>query len=92
MDDVIFEEFKGTGNMELVLSRELADRRVFPAVDLAASGTRREEILLPPDRLSRIWVLRKMLADMSPVEAVEFLRDRMSDSADNDAFLDSMNS
>ena len=91
MDDVIFEEFKGTGNMELVLSRDLADRRVFPAVDLVASGTRREEILLPADRLARIWVLRQLLANLGPVEAMQFLLDKMGGTDGNAAFLDTMN-
>jgi len=91
MDDVIFEEFKGTGNMELVLSRELADRRVFPAVDLVASGTRREEILLAPERLGRIHVLRRLLADQEPVDAMTFLLDQMRDTDGNDAFLETMN-
>jgi len=92
MDDVIFEEFKGTGNMELVLSRDLADRRTFPAIDLVASGTRREEILLPQDRLARIWVLRQLLADQDPVEAMTFLLDKMRGTDGNEAFLETMNS
>ncbi|MEM0963292.1 MAG: transcription termination factor Rho [Bacteroidota bacterium] len=90
MDDVIFEEFKGTGNMELVLSRDLANRRIFPAVDLVASGTRREEILLPDDRLRRIWVLRQLLADLDPVEAMPFVLDKMRGTESNEAFLSSM--
>ena len=92
MDDVIFEEFKGTGNMELVLSRELADRRVFPAVDLAASGTRREEMLVPPERLSRTWAVRRLLAGLDPVDAMTFLLDKMGGTDSNDAFLESVNS
>ena len=92
MDDVIFEEFKGTGNMELVLSRDLADRRIFPAIDLVGSGTRREEILLSSDRLARIWVLRQMLADQDPAEAMTFLLDKMRGTEDNDGFLQTMNS
>ena len=91
MDDVIYEEFKGTGNMELVLSRELADRRIYPAIDIVASGTRREEILLPPERLSRIWVLRQLLADLDPTEAMTFLLDKMRGTDSNDAFLETMN-
>ncbi|HYE96931.1 MAG TPA: transcription termination factor Rho [Rubricoccaceae bacterium] len=92
MDDVIFEEFKGTGNMELVLSRTLADRRIYPAIDLRKTGTRREEMLLPPDRLSRIWVLRQLLAELGPVEAMQFLLDRMRGTPSNEAFLEAMNS
>ncbi|MEM6327348.1 MAG: transcription termination factor Rho, partial [Bacteroidota bacterium] len=92
MDDVIFEEFKGTGNMELALTRELADRRIFPAIDLLRSGTRREEILLSEERLRRVWVLRQLLADMDAVEAMTFLLDKMRATESNDAFLDTMNS
>ena len=92
MDDVIFEEFKGTGNMELVLSRELADRRTYPAVNLTASGTRREEMLLSPERLARVWVLRQLLADLDPTDAMRFLLDRMRGTASNEAFLETMNS
>ncbi len=73
MDEVIFEEFKGTGNMELVLDRRIADRRVFPAIDVNRSGTRREELLIPSDELNRIWILRKVLNEFQPVEAMEFL-------------------
>jgi len=91
MDDVIFEEFKGTGNMEMVLSRELADRRIYPAIDIQRSATRREEMLVPADRLSRVWVMRRLLADMSSVEALEFLLEQMRDTPSNDAFLESMN-
>ncbi len=86
-DDVIFEEFRGTGNMELVLRRDLADRRLFPAVDLAASGTRREEILLPPDRLARIHAVRRDLAGLDPVDALPALLDRMRGTDSNEAFL-----
>ncbi len=92
MDDVIFEEFKGTGNMEMVLSRDLAGRRIYPAIDLLASGTRREELLIPEDRLQRIHVLRRFLADMDPAEAMVFLLDRMRGTADNAEFLATMNS
>lgn len=92
MDEVIFEEFKGTGNMELVLSREMADRRIFPAMDTIKSGTRREEILLSEAKLSRIWILRKLLADMDPTQAMTFLLDKMRGTRDNDEFLIVMNS
>ena len=91
MDDVIFEEFKGTGNMELVLDRRLSDRRLFPAFDLIKSGTRKEDLLLSKKELSRVWILRKLLNDMTPVEAMEFLLDRMKRTKDNDEFLDAMN-
>ncbi len=90
MDDVIFEEFKGTGNMEINLDRKLADRRVFPAVDLLRSGTRKEEMLLSKKELDRTWVLRKVLQQMSPVEAMELLRDKMLKTGSNAEFLDSM--
>ena len=90
MDDVIFEEFKGTGNMEINLDRKLSDRRVFPAVDLLRSGTRKEELLLSPKELERTWVLRKVLQQMSSVEAMELLRDKMVKTATNAEFLDSM--
>ena len=90
MDDVIFEEFKGTGNMEINLDRKLADRRVFPAVDLLRSGTRKEELLLSKKELDRTWVLRKVLQQMSPVEAMELLRDKMQKTATNEEFLGSM--
>jgi len=92
MDEVIFEEFKGTGNMELVLDREMADRRVFPAIDLILSGTRREEELLPKPELKRVWVMRKILADMEPLEAMEFLLDKMRGTESNEEFLEQMNS
>src|SRR5262245_22998640 len=78
MDEVIFEEFKGTGNMELHLTRQLADRRVYPAIDITRSGTRKEELLMPKDELARVWVLRKVLDQLGPVEAMELLIDRMS--------------
>jgi transcription termination factor Rho len=90
MDDVIFEEFKGTGNMEVNLDRKLADRRVFPAVDLLRSGTRKEELLLGEKELNRAWVLRKVLQQMSPVEAMELLREKMSKTRSNAEFLESM--
>ncbi len=92
MDEVIFEEFKGTGNMELVLNRQMADRRIFPAIDVVKSGTRREELLVHEAKLSRIWILRKLLADMDPIQAMQFLLDRMRGTKDNDEFLVTMNS
>jgi len=91
MDEVIFEEFKGTGNMELQLDRRIANRRIYPAVDVLASGTRREDLLIPAKDLSRIWVLRKFMADMNPIEAISFLMERMRGTRDNDEFLMSMN-
>ena len=90
MDDVIFEEFKGTGNMELHLTRQLADRRVYPALDINRSGTRKEELLMPKEELARVWVLRKVLDQLGPVEAMELLIDRMSKTKDNTEFLSSM--
>lgn len=92
MDDVIFEEFKGTGNMELVLDRRLSDRRIFPSIDINRSGTRKEELLLTKGELTRVWVLRKLLNEMTPVEAMEFLLERMGRSGTNKEFLQSMNS
>ena len=91
MDEVIFEEFKGTGNMELQLDRKLANKRVYPAVDVIASGTRREDLLLPRDVMNRTWVLRKYLSDMTPVEAMEFLQKQMSLTDSNEEFLATMN-
>jgi transcription termination factor Rho len=92
MDDVIFEEFKGTGNMELVLSRELADRRLFPAIDCSKSGTRKEELLLGKMELQKVWILRKaLLSKMKPVEIMEFLLDKMGKMKNNKAFLEAMN-
>ncbi len=90
MDEVIFEEFKGTGNMELILDRRLADRRIFPAIDLQRSGTRKEELLLSEFELNRIWVLRKLLAELNPVEIMEFVLDKMRLTRDNKEFLESM--
>ncbi|HEX5044807.1 MAG TPA: transcription termination factor Rho [Candidatus Polarisedimenticolaceae bacterium] len=87
MDDVIFEEFKGTGNMELHLDRKLTDRRVFPSIDIERSGTRKEELLMPKDQLNKVWILRKILNQMSPVEAMELLIDKMSKSPANEQFL-----
>jgi len=91
MDDVIFEEFKGTGNMELVLDRKLSDKRIFPAMDLNKSGTRKEELLLPEGDLRKIWILRKFLSEMNSVEAMEFLVEKMSNTKTNRKFLESMN-
>ncbi len=91
MDEVIFEEFKGTGNMEIHLDRKLADRRIFPAIDINKSGTRKEELLLPQDDLNRIWILRKLLSPLNPVDAMEFLLDKMQGTEDNADFLASMN-
>ena len=90
MDEVIFEEFKGTGNMEVHLDRKLADRRVFPAIDIQKSGTRKEELLLPKDDLSRVYVLRKVLTPLSPVEAMELLLSKMGKTKTNAEFLAAM--
>ena len=90
MDEVIFEEFKGTGNMELILDRKLADRRIFPAIDLQRSGTRKEELLLSEFELNRIWLMRKLLAELSPVEMMEFVLDKMRLTRNNKEFLSSM--
>jgi transcription termination factor Rho len=92
MDDVIFEEFKGTGNMELLLNRDLSDRRIFPAIDVNRTGTRREELLIKEDDLAKIWILRKILSDFSPVDAMEFLLDKMRGTKTNKDFLMNMNS
>ena len=91
MDDVIFEEFKGTGNMEIQLDRKLADKRVFPAIDIKKSGTRKEELLLPDEVLNKIWILRKLLSSLNTVDSLEFLLDKMSGTKNNQDFLDSMN-
>jgi len=91
MDDVIFEEFKGTGNMELVLNRDLSDRRIFPAIDVNKSGTRREELLMKEDDLAKIWILRKILSEFSPVEAMDFLLNKMRGTKNNKEFLLNMN-
>lgn len=91
MDEVIFEEFKGTGNMEMQLDRKIANRRIWPAIDLMASGTRKEDLLMNKEILNRIWILRRHLSDMTPVEAMEFLHDRMSKTHNNEEFLISMN-
>ncbi|GHA71336.1 transcription termination factor Rho [Pontibacter akesuensis] len=91
MDEVIFEEFKGTGNMELQLDRKLANRRTYPAIDVPASGTRREDLLMDRDELNRIWILRKFMSDMNSIEAMEFLKERMKGTKSNEEFLISMN-
>ena len=91
MDEVIFEEFKGTGNMEIQLDRRLADKRVFPAIDIKKSGTRKEELLLSKETLNRVWILRKLLSSLNPVDSLEFLLDKMNGTKDNKMFLDSMN-
>ena len=91
MDDVIFEEFKGTGNMEIHLDRRLVDKRIFPAMDINKSGTRKEELLLPEDTLNKIWVLRKVLNPLTAVDSMEFLLDKFKETKTNEAFLKSMN-
>jgi transcription termination factor Rho len=92
MDDVIFEEFKGTGNSEIVLDRKMSDKRIFPAIDINKSGTRKEELLLPRDELNRIWILRKVLNPLSPVEAMELMLERLAKTKSNRDFLESMSS
>ncbi|MCF8052843.1 MAG: transcription termination factor Rho [Desulfobacterales bacterium] len=91
MDEVIFEEFKGTGNMELQLDRRIADKRLFPAIDINKSGTRKEELLLSSEILNRVWILRKLLSSLNPVDAIEFLLEKMNGTKDNQEFLNSMN-
>jgi len=91
MDDVIFEEFKGTGNMEVVLDRKLADKRIFPAIDINRSGTRKEELLMSQEELNKVWILRKFLNELNPVEAMEFLIGKMSQTKTNKKFLAMMN-
>jgi transcription termination factor Rho len=92
MDEVIFEEFKGTGNMEIQLDRRLADKRLYPAIDINKSGTRKEELLMDMDTLNRVWILRKLLSSLNPVDSLEFLLERMSGTKDNKKFLEAMNS
>ncbi|MBU0994771.1 MAG: transcription termination factor Rho [Proteobacteria bacterium] len=92
MDEVIFEEFKGTGNQELVLDRKLADRRMYPAIDINKSGTRKEELLISKPNLDRIWILRKLLSSLNPVDSMSFLLDKMAGTKNNEEFLNSMNS
>ncbi len=91
MDEVIFEEFKGTGNMEIVLDRKLTEKRIFPSIDINRSGTRKEDLLLPPDVLNRVWILRKLLSPLNPVDSMEFLMDKMASTESNEEFLNSMN-
>jgi transcription termination factor Rho len=91
MDEVIFEEFKGTGNMEIQLDRRLADKRVFPAIDIKKSGTRKEELLLSEETLNRVWILRKLLSSLNPIDSLEFLLEKMRGTKNNESFLKSMN-
>ncbi len=91
MDEVIFEEFKGTGNMEIHLDRKLTEKRIFPSIDINRSGTRKEELLLAPDVLNRVWILRKLLSPLNPIDTMEFLLDKMKDTESNEEFLASMN-
>ena len=91
MDEVIFEEFKGTGNAEIVLERKIADKRVFPAIDIQKSGTRKEELLVPRDQLQKMWILRRILNPMGTIDAVEFLIDKLKDTKTNDDFFNAMN-
>jgi len=90
MDEVIFEEFKGTGNMELQLDRKISNRRMYPAIDITSSSTRREDLLLPKDMISRLWVMREFLSDMNPIEAMDFMRTRLPRTLDNDEFIRTM--
>ena len=90
MDEVIFEEFKGTGNMELVLDRKLADKRVFPAIDMNKSGTRKEEVLLGQDVINRVWILRQLLHPLNVIDAMEFMRDKITKADTNEEFITSM--
>ena len=90
MDDVIFEEFKGTGNMEIHLDRKLVDKRVFPAIDINRSGTRKEELLMPREELNRVWILRKVFNPLSPVESMELLLDKLGKTRSNAEFLAAM--
>jgi transcription termination factor Rho len=91
MDEVIFEEFKGTGNMELVLDRKMSERRIYPAIDINRSGTRKEDLLLEAEELNRIWILRKLLSSLNPGDAMEFLLDKMKATKTNVEFFQSMN-
>jgi transcription termination factor Rho len=90
MDEVIFEEFKGTGNMELQLDRKLSNKRIFPAVDVMASSTRRDDLLLTKETLNRMWIMRRFLSDRTSVEAMEFVKERMERTRNNQEFLDTM--
>jgi transcription termination factor Rho len=91
MDEVIFEEFKGTGNMEIQLDRRLSDKRIFPAIDIKKSGTRKEELLLDENTLNRVWIIRKLLSSLNPADALEFILEKMQGTDNNKEFLDSMN-
>ncbi len=91
MDDVIFEEFKGTGNMEVHLTRQLSDRRIFPAIDIDRSGTRKEELLVPSADLAKVWMLRKALSSMNPTEVMELLVNKIKKTKTNSEFLSSLN-
>jgi transcription termination factor Rho len=90
MDEVIYEEFKGTGNMELHLSRKIAEKRVYPAIDITRSGTRKEELLTAPDELQKMWILRKIIHPMGEIDSIEFLIDKLAATKTNDEFFDSM--
>jgi len=92
MDEVIFEEFKGTGNMELVLDRKLSDRRMYPAIDIKKTGTRKEELLTDPLILNRVWILRKLFSSLNTIDSMSFLLEKMEGTNDNKEFLDSMSS
>ncbi len=91
MDEVIFEEFKGTGNMELQLDRKLSNKRIYPAIDIVASSTRRDDLLVEKELLQRLWILRNHLADMNPIEAMEFIKEKIKFTNSNEEFLISMN-
>nr|HPM78512.1 transcription termination factor Rho [bacterium] len=91
MDEVIYEEFKGTGNMELHLDRKLSDRRIFPAIDINRSGTRKEELLLNPNTLQRVWVLRRVLSPLNTIDSMEFLLDKITGTKNNADFMEMMN-
>jgi transcription termination factor Rho len=91
MDEVIFEEFKGTGNSELILDRKVADKRTFPAMDITRSGTRKEELLVPPDQLKKMYVLRRIFNPMGTMDAIDFLLDKLRNTKNNSEFFDSMN-
>jgi transcription termination factor Rho len=91
MDEVIFEEFKGTGNNEIVLDRRLSDRRIFPSINIKKSGTRRDDLLLPAEEASKVWIIRNAISDMDDVDQTPFLIDKMSKSKNNEAFLKSIN-
>ena len=92
MDEVIFEEFKGTGNSEIILDRKISDKRIFPAIDITKSGTRKDDLLIDKIKLNKTWMLRKILTSMGSVEAIEFLKDKMKNTKNNDEFFETMNS